>query len=56
MSNNKKSLFENYQVRNFSISEIWNRLLKENKLYGYESKKDFYHLTNLEIYNKILKN
>ena len=51
-----KSLFENYQVRNFSISEIWNKLLKENKLYGYESKKNFYHLTNLEIYNKILKN
>ena len=45
-----KSLFENYQVKNFSISEIWNKLLKENELYGYESKKNFYHLTNLEIY------
>ena len=51
-----KSLFENYQVRNFSISEIWNKLLKENELYGYESKKNFYHLTNLEIYKKLLKN
>ena len=51
-----KSLFENYQVRNFSIFEIWNKLLKENELYGYESKKNFYHLTNLEIYKKLLKN
>jgi len=38
-----KNLFENYQVKNFSISEIWNKLLKENELYGYESKKNFYH-------------
>ena len=51
-----KNLFENYQVKNFSISEIWNKLLKENELYGYESKKNFYHLTNLEIYKKLLKN
>jgi len=51
-----KNLFENYQVRNFSISEIWNKLLKENELYGYESKKNFYHLTNLKVYKKLLKN
>jgi MurNAc alpha-1-phosphate uridylyltransferase len=51
-----KNLFENYQVRDFSISEIWNKLLKENELYGYESKKNFYHLTNLEVYKKLLKN
>jgi MurNAc alpha-1-phosphate uridylyltransferase len=51
-----KKLFENYQVRNFSISKIWNKLLKKNELYGYESKESFYHLTNLEIYKKLLKN
>ena len=51
-----KSLFEFYSVKNFSISEIWNELIRKNKLYGYESSKDFYHLTNLEVYKELLKN
>ena len=50
-----KSLFKKYQVSNFSISEIWDKSLKENKLFGYESKKNFYHLTDLAIYRKLLK-
>ena len=48
-----KSLFEKYKVKNFSISEIWNKLLKENKLNGFESKINFYHLTNLEVFKKL---
>ena len=48
-----KNLFENYIVKNFSISEIWNILLKEKKLNGFESFNEFYHLTNLEIFNKL---
>ena len=51
-----KSLFEFYSVKNFSISEVWNELIRKNKLYGYESSKDFYHLTNLEVYKELLKN
>ena len=51
-----KSLFELYSVKNFSISEVWNELIRKNKLYGYESSKDFYHLTNLEVYKELLKN
>ena len=48
-----KSLFEKYKVKNFSISEIWNKLLKENKLNGFKSKINFYHLTNLEVFKKL---
>jgi len=48
-----KSLFEKYKVKNFSISEIWNKLLKENKLNGFKSKISFYHLTNLEVFKKL---
>ena len=48
-----KSLFEKHKVKNFSISEIWNKLLKENKLNGFESKINFYHLTNLEVFKKL---
>ena len=51
-----KSLFESYSVNNFSISEIWNELIAKNKLYGYESSEKFYHLTNLKVYEELLKN
>jgi N-acetyl-alpha-D-muramate 1-phosphate uridylyltransferase len=51
-----KSLFKSYLVKNFPISKIWNELINKNELYGYESLKNFYHLTNLEVYNKLLKN
>ena len=48
-----KSLFRGYEVKNFSISEIWNDLLKKNKLNGFESINKFYHLTDLEIFKKL---
>jgi len=51
-----KSLFESYSVNNFSIAEVWNQLIKKNRLYGYESSESFYHLTNLEVYEDLLKN
>jgi MurNAc alpha-1-phosphate uridylyltransferase len=51
-----KSLFKSRSINNFSISEIWNELININKLYGYESLEDFYHLTNLEVYRALLKN
>ena len=51
-----KSLFDLHLVSNFSISEIWNKLINKNTLYGYECIESFYHLTNLEVYEKLLKN
>jgi MurNAc alpha-1-phosphate uridylyltransferase len=51
-----KDLFESYSVEDFSISDIWKQLVSKNKLYGYECLENFYHLTDLEIYNKLLKN
>ena len=39
----------------FSVTEIWNELIKKNNLFGFESKNKFYHVTDLEIYNKLLK-
>jgi len=51
-----KSLFDLHLVSNFSISEIWNELIAKNKLYGYESSEEFYHLTNLKVYEELLKN
>ena len=51
-----KSLFESFLVNNFSISKIWNELIKKNELYGYESFEEFYHLSSLEVYEELLKN
>ena len=48
-----KNLFKNYQIKNFSISEIWNGLLEKNKLNGFESLNKFYHLTNLKTFKKL---
>ena len=47
-----KNLFENYKISNFSITDIWNLLLKKNELNGFESNYKFYHLTNLELFKK----
>ena len=51
-----KDLFNLHSVRDFSISDIWKELVSKNRLYGYESPENFYHLTNLEVYEKLLKN
>ena len=48
-----KKLFMRDKVENFSVLEIWNNLLDRNQLYGYESHKDFYHLTDLNIFKKL---
>ena len=49
---NKKILM-NQMKRKFSILNIWNKLIDEKKLYGYESKNKFYHLTDLKTFNKL---
>jgi MurNAc alpha-1-phosphate uridylyltransferase len=51
-----KDLFDSHLVSDFSISKVWNQLINKNKLYGYESLENFYHLTNLEVYKELLKN
>ena len=48
-----KKLFMRNKIENFSLLEIWNNLLNRNQLYGYESHKDFYHLTDLNIFKKL---
>ena len=48
-----KDLFKHYKICNFSISKVWNELLKNNELNGFESLNKFYHLTNLETFKKL---
>tara|TARA_Y100001970_G_C14150779_1_gene812579 strand:- start:645 stop:1337 length:693 start_codon:yes stop_codon:yes gene_type:complete len=51
-----RELLNEVEKNIFSINEIWNKLIKTNSLYGYNSTSKFYHISDLEIYNKILKN
>ena len=50
-----KSIFENYKVETFSINKIWDEMISKNQLYGYKSEGKFTHLTDIEIYNKLIK-
>jgi len=51
-----KNVFSKIDQNSFSIIEIWNQLIDENKLYGFESLNDFIHVTDIEIFNKLSKN
>ena len=51
-----KNLFSKLSNQSFSILDIWNNLLPQNKLFGHESKNKFYHVTDLRIYQELLKN
>ena len=51
-----KKVFSIINKKSFSIVEIWNKLVNENKLYGFESLNDFVHVTDIEIFEKLLKN
>ena len=48
-----KKFFVRDKIENYSILEIWDKLLYQKKLYGYESQKKFYHLTDLDIFKKL---
>jgi len=51
-----KNLFKNEKVVPFSVNKIWDYAIKNKTLHGFESKEHFIHLTDLEIYNKLVKN
>ena len=48
-----KKVFQNINSNIFSISEIWNNLIDNKELYGYESFNEFIHLTDIEIFKKL---
>jgi len=38
----------------FSMNEVWNKLIKDENLRGFESNQKFYHLNTFDMYKKIL--
>ena len=48
-----RSIIERKKLTKFSITKIWYDLIKANQLYGFESKINFHHTTNLRIFKKL---
>ena len=48
-----RSIIKKEKITNFSITKVWYDLIKNNQLYGFESKINFYHATNLQIFKKL---
>ena len=51
-----KNLLLKFDDKTFSITKIWNNLINQNKLYGFKSLNEFVHVTDIEIYKKLVKN
>ena len=51
----EKKIFEKFNCKSFPMTEVWNDLLSRNELTGFESRVNFKHVTNYDIYNKLLK-
>ena len=50
-----KNLFNDIKEKKFSMNTIWENEIKKNNLNGFESKKQFVHLTDIRIYEQIIK-
>ena len=51
----KPEVFSGLKNEVFSINQIWDKLILRNELYGMKSNIDFMHVSNLNIYNNLLK-
>ena len=51
----KNDAFLGLEEKIFSINKIWDKLMKNNELYGFESNIDFLHVSTLDIYKNLLE-
>ena len=51
-----KKIFSKIDESKFSINKLWTQLIVKKKLFGFESKNKFIHITDINIYNQLLKN
>ena len=47
--------FKNLSKKIFSMNEIWDNNIEKANLHGFESNIEFLHLTDNEIYEKLLQ-
>ena len=48
-------VFSYFHTKVFSINKIWDKLIENKNLYGFESKIDFLHVSTLKIYENLSK-
>ena len=51
----KPEVFNGLSEEVFSINRVWDKLIQRNELYGTESNIDFFHVSTLDIYKRLLK-
>ena len=51
----KPEVFNGLSEGVFSINKIWDKLIQRNELYGTESNIDFFHVSTLDIYKRLLE-
>ena len=50
----RPEVFKKINTKTFSINLVWDKLIINNELYGMESANDFFHVSKLSVYKKIL--
>ena len=50
-----RKIFQNTKKNIFSMNNIWNNLISEKNILGLKSKKKFYHINNIKVYDEIIK-
>ena len=48
-----RSVFDRVEEKIFSMNKVWDNLIKDKSLFGYESNQIFYHINKLSIYNEL---
>jgi N-acetyl-alpha-D-muramate 1-phosphate uridylyltransferase len=51
----KPDIFSNVTEKIFSMNKVWDNLIERKELFAIESKLNFFHVSTLDIYNKLLK-
>tara|TARA_B100000686_G_C16762284_1_gene959464 strand:- start:1037 stop:1735 length:699 start_codon:yes stop_codon:yes gene_type:complete len=51
----KPEVFSKINEKVFSINKIWDKLISNNELHAFESNIDFMHVSNLDIYKRLLE-
>ena len=51
----RPNLFKNFNKKFFSISEVWDKLIKTQELHGFESRLEFLHVTTLSVYKNLIE-
>ena len=49
------NVFDNLDLKVFTINKIWKQLNQSSNLFAKESNVDFLHVSNLNIYNDLLE-